>query len=199
MIVEEIDILNKLCSREKLRKLNIVLDVLGKEGILAGGFIRCMLSDEKLDGDIDIFTKSEEQQDIIKKRICALHGIKTIEDRIYNFNIVTHNDLNFQLVSFYNASAEEVIDSFDFNICQLALDKKYLYVPSERIFDDIKNKKLSPHKISFPLRTIKRYAKYVNYGYKMSNADLSKFLKLLSETTTDGNGFPEDYDDEPPF
>ena len=112
------------------------------------------------------------------------HGsiVYTSENAI-TINVTIDDDLKkVQLIrKNYFKSASDVIDHFDFTICQLATDG-YEVVSGDKTFEHIKEKRIVPFKN--PNRAIvKRLIKYISYGY---NPD----PKLMSDIIDN----PQDYD-----
>lgn len=77
-------------------------------------------------------------------------------------------------VNFF-ASAQEVIDHFDFSVCQLVTDGKVmLYGKHTR--EDIESKRLRVVKVRADCA--KRIVKYLSYGYKMALTDIKEHFAL---------------------
>jgi len=152
---------------------------------LAGGSVLSWYNNEPVgDSDFDIFFKDLKQFDQMFGLLMRNHGsiVFTSENAI-TINITIDDDIKkAQLIrkNFYK-SALDVIDHFDFTICQLATDG-WDIVSGEKTFEHIKEKRIEPHKQ--PNRAIiKRLIKYISYGYTPDP-------KLISEIINN----PVDYD-----
>jgi hypothetical protein len=80
-------------------------------------------------------------------------------------------------------TAEEVINSFDFTVCQILTDgDRILFGPTSA--EDVKNK-LVRHNALKPIQddVIKRIIKYVCYGYNLDR-ELSEYIRNNKDTLT---------------
>lgn len=81
-----------------------------------------------------------------------------------------------QLIHFkFYANAAEVIDSFDFTLCQFAFDGETLTYADFALFDAAR-KRLVIHKITYPVSTMRRLLKYQQQGFYACTGCLTTIL-----------------------
>lgn len=68
------------------------------------------------------------------------------------------------------------MESFDFTICQFALLKDKVYTGDMSLLD-LGGKKLVPHKITFPVASMRRAIKYAKKGFYMCAGSAKEFLE----------------------
>lgn len=151
---------------------------------LAGGAIRRLIAKSKIDSDFDVFFKSEDQLlkwlERIKKQETSVEEIKnefntTLQIKV-NSEIVKLQAIHFK----YYSSPQEIIDSFDYTICQFAVDGNHLVTGDYSLFD-LANKRLVLHKMTYGVATLRRLLKYCNQGFTACNGT----LKCLLEAAVD--------------
>lgn len=175
---------------------------------LAGGSIRRTITGQALESDIDFFFKDQDQFDTWCKAIVELGGtVKRttehhttyevaleIEDRpkgdssyARNFRAgefdapVKHIVLLVQGIHFrYYENIEEVLDSFDFTICQLGFDGQFMHVGDYTLWD-LARKRLALHKLTFGVSTVRRLLKYQTQDFKACSGCLTKILEAVSK------------------
>lgn len=78
-------------------------------------------------------------------------------------------------------SVEALLDSFDLTAAMFAVDFTNTVYYTEQAVEDVKNKKLNLHKISYPVSTFKRIMKYIMlHGFKAG--DIGKqFVDRIAE------------------
>jgi len=177
----------KNIKQEKFRAIQnfLNLNIISNKIILAGGSLRTLVNQQDKVIDFDLFFLGEdikEIKDILEGKILYLGGKKTFqckEDELRSFEFC---GMKIQFISLkgkkYN-NAEELLDSFDINASRFALSSDGLYCYRESI-GDIRHKHISIHKVSYPVATIKRIAKYHLKGYKITNAAL-EVTKQIAE------------------
>ena len=77
---------------------------------------------------------------------------------------------------FFHNSAEALLASFDFTICQLATDGHTTLIGNSTLYD-ISQRKLVMSTVRYPVATLKRMMKYSRYGYNICNGEATKFLQ----------------------
>lgn len=166
-------------------RLNKIISELPFGAWIAGGFLRSVISSEDdTDGDIDLFFNSE---DSFQKMMEIIKNPKTINAKkafgFYNINdyaditklrLVDCESLiefrpKIQLIRLYwFKTAINVIDSFDFSVCQLITDGKTLWYGPHTL-DDIKTKTIRRHlDTGDAVCSLNRILKYQAKGYKIS-------------------------------
>lgn len=165
-----------------------VLDVIGDDGIIAGGCAR-LYARKLLDTtppeprDIDIFhtrkgTISDPVKPSLVSRILSLpRGYKESRKTIHSVEFVRFPWLPIQVVSPHESefekmygSAEEVLSQFDFTINQFALQKRdgeYVLIYTDEAIRDNNARQLVVNHVNAPLPMAHRVAKYVKKGYSI--------------------------------
>lgn len=146
---------------------------------LAGGALRRTLLGDEPDSDFDLFFSSEEE---------ASKYRQALEER--NFKVASKNEhcttltgplagreRVVQIVTLaYYESAEAVIDSFDFTICQFATDGTTLWCGNYSLLD-LGRKRLAINRISYPISTLRRLIKYTKQGFYACDGTLRDILE----------------------
>lgn len=144
---------------------------------IAGGAIRRTIIKEKLNSDIDIFFRNIEQYEEFKLALDARDYIKKKENQ---FNITyIKNDIEVQLINinFYQ-SPLEIINSFDFTICQFVFDGTYLYCGKTALWD-LARKRLVVNKITYAIASMRRIIKYTKQGFYACNGTMNAILESV--------------------
>jgi hypothetical protein len=149
---------------------------------LAGGSIRRTLSSLPLDeGDFDIFFKDEDQYNTFKPFFTdgPIKLPKSPNSETYSLH-KNDKDYKIQLINtYYFKSATDLLESFDFTICQFATDlNNVLFNPLSLI--DITSRRLVVNKIMYPVASMRRVIKYSKQGYYMCEGALQEFLKEVA-------------------
>ena len=152
---------------------------------LAGGAVLNWFNGEPVGtGDFDIFFKDLRQFDEMFGRLMRNHAtiVYTSENALTLKLTVDDDQKTIQLIrKTYFQNAKEVIDHFDFTICQLATDG-YSIVAGEKTYEHVKDRKIALARTA-SRSLVKRLIKYVSYGYKPDQD--------LGQNILDNN---EDYD-----
>ena len=151
------------------------------------------------ESDIDVFCRDVQQKDELEQRLIGFGAQATF--RSNNAVTFTYSSKNggmdaqtwkIQLITreYYN-SLEEVIDAFDISVCQIGTDG-IQFVFGDQTLEDINSRVL---RMSDPPRAgaLKRYCKYVAYGYRPT-VGLHESIVDNPNTTWEFEG-SEDYDD----
>lgn len=141
---------------------------------IAGGSVRRVLSSSKESHDYDFFFRNEEQ---LKKTVSQIKGELVKENK---FNTLYNCGDKVQLIihNFFD-SPEELIESFDFTICQFAFDGKNLYHGVFSLWD-LGRKRLAINKITYATSTVRRLLKYCSQGFTACSGTCSSILKEVS-------------------
>ncbi len=109
-------------------------------------------------------------------------------------NVTVNDDLKkVQLIrKNYFKSALDVIDHFDFTICQLATDG-YEVVSGAKTFEHIKEKRIEPVRET-NRGIVKRLIKYISYGYKPDPRLVSNIIDNPQEYDWMFNNIDENYE-----
>lgn len=152
---------------------------------LAGGALRRTLLRQEPDSDFDFFFKDADQlTDFVKKLDASgMEKLRETEHHIHYRGRVGDSALpiDVQCIRFaFYASAEQVIDSFDFTICQFAFDGTDLTTGEYSLWD-LGRKRLAVHRITFPVSSMRRVLKYAAQGFKACNGCLAALLRATAD------------------
>jgi len=184
---------NSICNRigitdfleTDLHKYLQRLPNITKEGPwIAGGAVRRTLTRIPLTSDLDFFFKDEAQEKKFVEDIIRIGAIKKFENE---FNstwiipaIIDSPELKIQVIKFrYYSNPLEVIDSFDFTLCQFAYDSENIYM-SDFAMWDVSRKRIVPHKLTYATASLRRLLKYINQGFTVCNGGLADILNQVS-------------------
>ena len=134
---------------------------------LAGGAIRRTVLGQSLDSDFDYFFYDEAQLRAFADAIVALGGTleKSTEHHESYRVLIDGKSRLVQCIKFkYYETAEQVVESFDYTICQLASDGSRLIVGEHTLWD-LGRKRLAIHEITYPVSTMRRMLKYTRQGF----------------------------------
>lgn len=161
------------------------LPALSKDGPwLGGGALRRSLQGQEPDSDFDFFFRNADQLEAFRSGVEQRGGTKVRETRHHvhyrgSFGPSTlPRDIQMIRFAFYE-SAEAVIDSFDFTICQLAYDGDELTVGDHTLWD-LGRRRLAVHKVTFPVSSTRRLLKYGAQGFTACNGCLATLLRATA-------------------
>lgn len=185
---------------------------------LAGGAVRRAIEGAGWaiheDTDFDLFFKSEEQYQQIRKILMEgvekdtaspntnqqsdekgwiCHGAVSVKYKnstgdVDNFLIkyVSSDEATqetiykVQLVKkHFFENAAQLIDFFDFTICQFATDGDQLLCGDYALWD-LGRKRLVVHKITYPVSSMRRMIKYTKQGFYVCNLTMTLFLQAVA-------------------
>lgn len=155
------------------------------EGIwIAGGAIRQWFNGNEAPSDIDIFGFSEEKLKAFEET--TFKGFKKLVENAQLSSYSYHGQL-VQVIKydFYNNVAD-LLDSFDFSVCQFAWDGAEVYATQSAVISVLR-KHLRVHKISKELAadSLRRAFKYQRKGYEPclgTIRDLALSFQSLTES-----------------
>lgn len=174
--------------------LSSLADYLPDGAVIAGGFLISVFNPKHTASDIDIFFTSGEDFLATYDMLCspplslpveawAWRGYKPDVSRAA---LLTHSN-EFRTVTFTNedptklpiqlikivwfGEASDVIDSFDFTVCQFAVTRECL-IFNPMSWVDLQNQEIIIHKYHAPVDVLYRIIKYVKKGYKTSHLTL---------------------------
>lgn len=154
-------------------------------GWIAGGAIRrWFVGGERL-SDIDVFFKNEKSmQDYIG--LLTGQGAQKLSE---HKNVITYSyhDYLIQCIRIkYYEKVEDLLDSFDFTVCQFAYDGFKVFSTPEAIIS-VTRKHLGMHGISkeFAVDSLRRAFKYAKKGYYPCNGTIQKLADSLRGLTAE--------------
>lgn len=144
---------------------------------LAGGAIRCVFSGETIQ-DFDLFFRNRDYFKGVKNRLERLNAKLIFQCPQGELHTYMIDGMKIQLIvkKFYS-TAVDLIDSFDFTICQFAYDGKVIET-YENCLQHLVKKELHINKIEYPIATINRMVKYAKRGYKHTKCCLELFNSI---------------------
>lgn len=164
---------------------------------LAGGAIRRTIIKQTLDSDLDYFFDSRQSLDAFKVRIEKLAESKEV--KILSFKENEHNisweieilgwsdkqvsnkiKIQAIFISFYK-DEKELLELFDFTICQFCYDGETLYCGDYSLWD-LSRKRLVINTLTHPVATLRRLLKYGSQGFYACNGCLADILRRVADT-----------------
>ena len=169
-IEENLDILNR-----------DILSLVKGGVILAGGALRSLVDccDEIMDYDLFVLDHnliSQLQSNITKG------GFKKVFEcpKGELFTFVGVDNIKVQIINKRAySSMEDLISSFDITACCCAYDGTNFYYNERFVFDNL-NKLININKVEYPNSTLRRIAKYVKKGFKLSRRGCSDFTTAVN-------------------
>lgn len=146
--------------------------------VVAGGAVRDKLVDADIK-DIDLFVEDKETEDKVMAFFKEKGKEGNVNTQLANY---TFEGKWIQVIrgKYYNMKTTEVIDSFDFTICQAMVTTEGLKT-GEYFWQGIATKHLRINKITFPLSTLERLQKYTKKGYTACNGTLLSIAKSIND------------------
>jgi hypothetical protein len=151
---------------------------------IAGGAVRRSLMLERLTTDIDLFFSSGEAFETFKIMAAEIPGIRITAKRahVLQFELPLPAADGFKRLyvlqavcrEFYGSTLQ-LLEDFDFTICQFVLDGSYL-VATEQGWEDAKAHILRIANPHTPVSTIRRIIKYHDQGFRIDDDSIKKLL-----------------------
>lgn len=170
--------------------LKDILDELPKmgEGVwVAGGAVRKTLLGDTIDTDIDFFFSDpkalreyREELDDRGNRLSSNDHQTTYELFVPYGEVDTKVIVQLVHIDFYE-KVEDLLDSFDFTLCQVAIDHKGDCYVNPLALYDIANKRIVIHKITYGTASLRRLIKYSKQGFYACGGALATFLNTVAE------------------
>lgn len=134
-----------------------------KGGFIAGGCFKDWLTGRR-PKDVDIFFRSEADWER------ALLDMEMEREKVYQndhavaFAPERYGGPHIELVSFMFGEPREVLEAFDFTVCQMAWDAGELYA-ADAFFEDLMERRLRLAAMPSPVGTYLRMLRYCGYGF----------------------------------
>lgn len=161
---------------------------------LAGGALRRTIAGQKLESDFDYFFASQEQFDAFCQQVKDSGGWqKSANEHNVTFGLPSvrpesvgddeftkyQPEIEVQAIKIrWYSSIDEVLDSFDFTICQFGYDGEHL-VCGEYSLWDLGRKRLVPHRLTYAVASFRRLLKYTRQGYSICGGGLANMLEQV--------------------
>lgn len=175
-----------ISSREILSALEM-LPMVGVDGPwLAGGALRrAVLGQPVKPSDLDLFFRDEAQY---KGTVNAFkEGGWVVERRGRNSDRLSKDGWTVNTVKLvFYASLEDVLDAFDFTICQWGTDGHDLVVGPYTQVDTLR-KRLAIHKVTYGASTVRRAVKYAGQGFTLCAGTSATLLEAVVADPTSIN------------
>lgn len=146
-----------------------VFDIIPGNFYVAGGALRDWFDGGKTANDIDLFFSGQADFDNAINTLKGLGGKVIFETP--NAIKVSYKGKSYDLVRarWYN-QAEDIVNSFDFTVCAIALTKEPLSLTChDDFFIDLTTRRLKINSIPFPIDTLRRLQKYIKKGFTICN------------------------------
>lgn len=150
-------------------------------GFIAGGVFKNVFTGQEV-RDIDFFFKSQADFELAERKLYA--------DRGYEFAYETPRAVGFrniktgvivELIFIFFGTPCEILNTFDFTVCKVAMEKETLYTHPE-FFEHLTLKRLviGP-KLYNPVNTFERSYKYTRYGFGLCRESKVNLLTAIKE------------------
>lgn len=162
---------------------------------LAGGSLRRTLLHSPLDSDFDFFFASEDQfksfDAALKAKGCQVlysneHNVTYRMESVNSKSVGEDEfsdpspELKIQAIIIrWYSSLDDVLDSFDFTICQFGYDGVDLVCGDYALWD-LGRRRLVPHKITFGTASVRRLLKYTSQGFTLCAGSATSFLEQVA-------------------
>lgn len=146
---------------------------------IAGGFVRDLLSKQDSTTDVDVYFHSQN------KLNATIKQLKSHKDLIRyhegkNSDRCWINGIEFNIIKYRTyKSLEEVLDSFDYTICQFGWNGSNIYYTKEAL-RDLAGNRLILHKCTFATSSVRRMIKYAEKGFTICPKTISGILKEVA-------------------
>jgi len=147
---------------------------------LVGGSVRRFILNKPQDSDFDVGFASAEQLETSTALLIEKGAKQTTDTDFYRgFTIQTGEKQRvIQFLKVAYGTASEIIDSFDFTICQTAYDSENLIFGDYTLYD-LGRKRLAIHRVTHAKSTVRRLLKYGNQGFTVCNGCIDSILKAV--------------------
>lgn len=145
---------------------------------VAGGAVRNLFLGKPQDTDTDVFCSSNEAFDAQRSAL-ADAGFELSRGN-NKFAEYKRTGLKVQVIGFaFFSTIEEVLDSFDFTICQFGIsDDKQSIVATDAAIVDAARGRLVMATVKYPVATMRRFWKYMKAGFQPCNETYKTFLEM---------------------
>lgn len=150
---------------------------------LAGGSIRRVYEDAVEEADYDLFFSNIEDLfkcwAYIEKIAVKIENIyRSSNSYSFDLHLPEPNSIpiKIQLIKHFHEDVSRLFASFDYTICQFAIDQhKYLYYTGEAI-KDVEDRVLKVQSIKYAITSMQRMIKFHDEGYKIPKATMRELL-----------------------
>lgn len=151
--------------------------------MIAGGAIRDSLFGEEF-SDIDVFGLTKEDLDqFVKQNLTQQQGFKQV---YFNKNLQTYKKgkVKVQIIYREYKSFSDILDEFDFTVCQFGYDGEVVVCNPQAILD-VHHKRIVINHLrnEYVFDTVRRVQKYIQKGYTICNGGIKEILDKTRELT----------------
>lgn len=166
----------------RLGRIAWVYDYLEENAVwVAGGALRTMFCPTEAVSDYDLFFRSKAHMNVVRNRL-EDDGFRCVfacpKGELFTYK---WRSVKVQLIAkrFYS-SARDLIESFDFTVCQAAFDGRSVTLTKEMI-KSVKTKKLYVNTITYPVASLNRMMKYKEKGYFVGEDVLREIVTQIAD------------------
>ena len=170
-----------------IHRTEIELDYNNGPWIAGGAIRRAIMRKPANESDIDLFFKTEKQMLETQEKLLKCGYVKSLETAHSAFFELKEEPahllgcmfkkINLVFIEFYE-SPEDVIDTFDYTICQFITDLKTLVCGPYSLFD-LANRRLRIHGITYPNASLRRMIKYGRQGFTACDGTIVDFIQIV--------------------
>lgn len=169
---------DKLLKRIPYFNHDLKMKLILCDAMLAGGALRGCFGKNEVIVDYDIFFKDPPNMGPKLEQMLVNDGYE-VTFRCPKSTIVSLKkyDEKVQLILEWSyPTPDNLLDSFDFNACRVAYYNEYI-ITDRKAIRDIRKKRLTFHKITYPNIAFKRIQKYIEKGYSLPNETIDFFVQ----------------------
>lgn len=165
----------------------IELDYINGPWIAGGAIRRAIMRKPANESDIDLFFKTEKQMLETQEKLLKYGYVKSLETEHSAFFELREypsylsgrlfTKINLVFIDYYDGP-EDVINTFDYTICQFATDLKTLVCGPYSLFD-LANRRLRIHEIIYPNASLRRMVKYGKQGFTACDGTIVEFIQIV--------------------
>lgn len=162
--------------KRNLEIIKEVFEIIGAfEAFIAGGFARHSITDAPEDyySDIDIYSRSLKKYEMMEEVFKS--KFKIIKESEVSITFDNKYSIIKPVLGFYG-TPEQVLNTFDFTICQAAIINPETCLYNSSFYEDHKNKRLILYCTNYPINTFFRVIKYTKKGYFISPLEVLKIF-----------------------
>lgn len=146
--------------------------------VIAGGAAARFYQKKKIEHeDVDIWFETEENfkhyKDNINKFVDSVLSVIDTDNAITYTVIICQKEYRIQLIKRFYPTIEELLDSFDISVCQVATDGDRWFL-GRHFAKDLKDHKLRI--VKYHPNILKRLFKYWSYGFHPDDETLRQIL-----------------------
>lgn len=146
---------------------------------LCGGAVRRLIAGQELDSDFDYFFADLKQVEGFEEWMKTNGGV--IERRSdFNKTWRVKGRTVQQITIRYYTSIDDVLNSFDFTICQFGYDSQQITVGQFSLWD-LARKRIALHQLTYGVSTLRRLMKYSRQGFTVCGGVLADILQRTVE------------------